>query len=153
MGNQNGRESGASDNPFPGRRRSVADPSPQNPSEEGTGRQDRPSAARNRASRTELSFLGIGSSARDRNRNREDEPFTHKETKAEREARRLERERAAREKEREKSTKEEHVDGGYLVTLGTYTGTEDFSKPTVRQLQVRDLMFRFLSSARANEIA
>jgi hypothetical protein len=32
--------------------------------------------------------------------------------------------------------KEEGVDGGYLVTLGTYTGTEDFSKPIVRQLMV-----------------
>lgn len=137
MGNQNGRESGASDNPYPGRRRSVADPSSHNQSADNDAgsRQDRSSAARNRASRTELSFLGIGASSRDRNRNREDEPFTHKETKAEREARRLERERAAREKERERSTAEEHVDGGYLVTLGTYTGTEDFSKPTVRQLQ------------------
>lgn len=134
MGNQNGRESGASDNPYPGRRRSVADPSSQNPTADNE-RQDRANAARNRASRAELSFLGIGSSARDRNRNREDEPFTHKETKAEREARKLERERAAREKERARSTAEEHVDGGYLVTLGTYTGTEDFSKPTVRQLQ------------------
>jgi hypothetical protein len=142
MGNQNGRESGASDNPYPGRRRSVADPSPQNPSgDNDSSRNDRPSAARNRTSRAELSFLGIGSSARTRERNREDEPFTHKETKAEREARRLERERAARAKEREKSTAEEHVDGGYLVTLGTYTGTEDFSKPTVRQLQVGSRRF------------
>jgi hypothetical protein len=32
--------------------------------------------------------------------------------------------------------REEHVDGGYLVTLGTYMGTEDYSKPVVRQLQV-----------------
>lgn len=36
--------------------------------------------------------------------------------------------------------KEEHVDGGYLVTLGTYTGTEDFSKPVVRQLQASRLL-------------
>lgn len=48
----------------------------------------------------------------------------------------MERERVAREKERERSLKEEHIDGGYLVTLGTYTGPEDFSKQTVRQLQV-----------------
>lgn len=39
--------------------------------------------------------------------------------------------------ERERSLKEEGVDGGYLVTLGTYTGPEDFSKPIVRQLMVR----------------
>lgn len=32
---------------------------------------------------------------------------------------------------------EEGVDGGYLVTLGTYIGPEDYSKPVVRQLQVR----------------
>lgn len=32
--------------------------------------------------------------------------------------------------------REEHVDGGYLVTLGVYTGAEDFSKPIVRQLQI-----------------
>jgi hypothetical protein len=32
--------------------------------------------------------------------------------------------------------REEHVDGGYLVTLGTYVGPEDFSKQIVRQLQI-----------------
>lgn len=32
--------------------------------------------------------------------------------------------------------KEEGVDGGYLVTQGVYVGTEDFSKPVVRQLMV-----------------
>jgi hypothetical protein len=57
-----------------------------------------------------------------------------RETRVEREARKLEKERLAREKERERSMKEESVDGGYLVTLGTYTGPEDFSKPVVRQL-------------------
>lgn len=40
-------------------------------------------------------------------------------------------------KERERSMREEGVDGGYLVTLGVYTGTEDFNKSIVRQLQVR----------------
>jgi hypothetical protein len=48
----------------------------------------------------------------------------------------LEKERVARAKERERSIKEEHVDGGFLVTMGVYTGTEDFSKPVVRQLMV-----------------
>jgi len=48
----------------------------------------------------------------------------------------LERERVARIAERERSMKEEHVDGGYLVTMGTYTGSEDFNKQIVRQLQV-----------------
>ncbi|KAF5024361.1 hypothetical protein F66182_3548 [Fusarium sp. NRRL 66182] len=77
--------------------------------------------------------IGVGSS---RNRDQQDAPFERRETKQEREARRLERERVLRAKERERSMREEHVDGGYLVTLGTYTGTEDFSKPVVRQLQI-----------------
>lgn len=59
-----------------------------------------------------------------------------RETRQEREARRLERESAARVKERERSMREEHVDGGYLVTQGVYTGTEDFNKVVVRQLMV-----------------
>ncbi|KAJ6789522.1 hypothetical protein PWT90_03103 [Aphanocladium album] len=90
--------------------------------------------SRHRASRGDTSFLGLSASGqRDR---RQNVPFEHRETKQEREARRLERERAARLKERERSLREEHVDGGYLVTLGTYTGTEDFSKPVVRQFQI-----------------
>jgi hypothetical protein len=48
----------------------------------------------------------------------------------------LEKERVARIKERERSMREEHVDGGYLVTQGVYTGTEDFNKAIVRQLMV-----------------
>lgn len=32
--------------------------------------------------------------------------------------------------------REEHVDGGYLVTQGVYVGTEDFNKAVVRQLMV-----------------
>lgn len=131
MGNASAKESGSSDSAYPGRRRSVIDPA--DPSINA----NRERSARNRVSRGDLSFLGLASSSsRDRQRDREDAPFEHKETRAEREARKLEKERAARLKERERSLKEENVDGGYLVTLGTYTGTEDFSKPTVRQLQV-----------------
>lgn len=63
-------------------------------------------------------------------------PEQRRETKQEREARKLEKERQERDKERERSLKEEHVDGGFLVTLGTYTGPEDFNKAVVRQLQV-----------------
>ena len=59
-----------------------------------------------------------------------------RETKQEREARKLEKERVVRARERERSLREESVDGGYLVTLGTYVGIEDYSKSTVRQLQV-----------------
>jgi hypothetical protein len=92
--------------------------------------------SRNRMSRGDLGgFLNL-QPARDRARDRQDAPFEHRETRQEREARRLDKERQARAKERERSIQEEHVDGGYLVTMGTYTGTEDFSKPVVRQLQV-----------------
>ncbi|KAL7797394.1 hypothetical protein V8C37DRAFT_309364 [Trichoderma ceciliae] len=86
--------------------------------------------------RTERSFLSLGSSSASRNRDRPDAPFEHRETKQEREARKLERERALRAQDRERSIREEHVDGGYLVTMGTYVGTEDFNKAVVRQLQV-----------------
>ena len=61
---------------------------------------------------------------------------TRRASKQEREARRLEIERVAREKERERSMREEHVDGGYLVTQGVYTGIEDYNKGIVRQLMV-----------------
>lgn len=95
-------------------------------------------SARNRGRRGELGLFGaIANNAASRDRDHQDSPFERRETKQEREARRLERERVARAKERERSIREEHVDGGYLVTLGTYTGTEDFSKPVVRQLLVR----------------
>lgn len=83
-----------------------------------------------RGSRHDITFLGLGSSSQP------DGPEVRKETKQEREARRLEKERVAREKERERSMKEEHVDGGYLVTQGVYTGTEDFNKAVVRQFMV-----------------
>ena len=83
------------------------------------------------SSRHDLSFLGIRSSS-----NITSDVPERRETKQEREARKLEKERVARVKERERSKREEHVDGGYLVTMGVYTGTEDFSKPIVRQLMV-----------------
>ncbi len=87
-----------------------------------------------RASRPDLSFLGIGSS------NPRNEAPERRETKQEREARKLERERAARLKERERSIKEEHADGGFLVTMGVYTGIEDFNKAVVRSLMVCHLV-------------
>ncbi|KPM40213.1 Protein SIP5 [Neonectria ditissima] len=90
------------------------------------------SRSRNRTSRPELNIFGLGSSS-SRNNERQDAPFERRETRQEREARKLEKERAARAKERERSIREEHVDGGYLVTLGTYTGTEDFSKPVIER--------------------
>ena len=59
-----------------------------------------------------------------------------RETKQEKEARKLERDRVNREKDRERSMRDEHADGGYLVTQGVYTGIEDFNKGIVRQLMV-----------------
>ncbi|KAI0155098.1 hypothetical protein GGR57DRAFT_86876 [Xylariaceae sp. FL1272] len=92
----------------------------------------RPGESSRRPSRPDLSMLGLTTTTS----REQDVPFERRETRQEREARKLERERAARLKERERSMKEEHVDGGYLVTMGVYTGIEDFSKPTVRQLQI-----------------
>ncbi|KYK56554.1 hypothetical protein DCS_03554 [Drechmeria coniospora] len=98
--------------------------------------------SRNRMSRADLTgFLSLQTASRDRQR--QDAPFERRETRQEREARRLERERVSRAKERERSMREEHVDGGFLVTLGTYTGTEDFSKPVVRHLQIERRMAPF----------
>lgn len=91
------------------------------------------SARSGRGSRHDLSFLGIGGGS---NTERDPALEPRRETKAEREARKLEKERVLRAQERERSVKEEGVDGAFLVTLGTYTGPEDFSKPVVRQLQV-----------------
>ena len=86
-----------------------------------------------RGSRPDLStLLHIRSSAQSDTAGLEN----RKETKQEREARKLERERIARVKERERSIREEHVDGGYLVTQGVYTGIEDYNKGIVRQLMV-----------------
>ncbi|KAH8732478.1 hypothetical protein GQ44DRAFT_602237 [Phaeosphaeriaceae sp. PMI808] len=85
-----------------------------------------------RTGRGSSSFLGIGGSSEPRDPALE----PRRETKAEREARKLEKERVLRAQERERSIREEGVDGGFLVTLGVYTGPEDFSKPTVRQLQI-----------------
>lgn len=82
-----------------------------------------------RGNRSDLFFLGIGSNSSPSGTER-------RETKQEREARKLEKERQARIKERERSLREENVDGGYLVTMGVYTGPEDFNKAIVRELMV-----------------
>lgn len=94
----------------------------------------RESSRRNRNTRHDLS--GLLGRAAGGSSSHADERHERKETKQEREARRLEKERVARLQERERSMKEEHVDGGYLVTMGTYVGPEDFNKQIVRQLMV-----------------
>ncbi|KAI5860901.1 hypothetical protein GGS23DRAFT_606663 [Durotheca rogersii] len=126
MGNTHTKEAGG------GRRTSHLDP---NGSSSGAGYHGDPSDRLRRASRPDLGGLGLpfGTSSSSRH---QDVPFEHRETRQEKEARRLERERVARAKERERSMREEHADGGYLVTMGVYTASEDFSKPVVRQLQL-----------------
>ena len=93
------------------------------------------SSGRRGGSQSNLGFLSLGGSSH-RDHNDHPAPERPRETKPEREARRAERERQARLKERERSMREESVDGGYLVTLGVYTGPEDFNKAVVRQLQI-----------------
>ena len=131
MGNNSTKESRGPDSPSSvGSRQHDSAAGPSSP----ISPTDRPhphlyTARSGRGSRHDLSFLGIGSSSNS------DTP-ERRETKQERERRKLEKERIAREQERERSIKEEHVDGGFLVTMGVYTGPEDFSKPVVRQLMV-----------------
>lgn len=85
-----------------------------------------------RGSRPDFSFLGIGGSTEPDASSLE----ARRENKQEREARKAEKERVARLKERERSMREEHVDGGFLVTQGVYVGPEDYNKSIVRQLMV-----------------
>ncbi|KAF2655884.1 hypothetical protein K491DRAFT_715882 [Lophiostoma macrostomum CBS 122681] len=137
MGNSQGKEARPSSSrgqSRPGNGRNPSSPTASGPS--GSSHHERTGSgvytSRNgRGSRHDLSFLGIGGSSE-----RDPALEPRRETKAEREARKLEKERALRAQERERSIREEGVDGGYLVTLGTYTGSEDFSKQVVRQLQV-----------------
>ncbi|KUI69995.1 Protein sip-5 [Cytospora mali] len=97
--------------------------------------------SRNRASRNDLgTLLGIGTIS---SSSRPDPSYERRETKQEREARRLERERIQRVKDRERSIREENVDGGYLVTMGVYVGPEDYSKQVVRQMQIERKMAPF----------
>lgn len=92
----------------------------------------RPQREPRRGSRADLSsLLGIGGNEPD-----VASLEARRESKAEREARKQEKEKQARLKERERSMKEEHVDGGYLVTQGVYVGAEDYNKPLVRQLMI-----------------
>lgn len=135
MGNSQGKES-QPERRGHGRRSSahnVSSPTTAGPAQDRSANNPYGNSRRDRGSRPDLSFLGIRSGD---NVERDPALEPRRETKAEREARKLERDRLLRAQERERSLKEEGVDGGYLVTLGVYTGPEDFSKPTVRQLQV-----------------
>jgi hypothetical protein len=134
MGNSQGKESQPA--PRGHTRRASAQPaSPTTPAPSAAAMERSASSGvyTSRNNRGSSSFLGIVGASEPRDPALE----PRRETKAEREARKLEKERILRAQEREKSLREEGVDGGYLVTLGVYTGPEDFSKPTVRQLQVR----------------
>ncbi|KAI1333622.1 hypothetical protein F5Y15DRAFT_339961 [Xylariaceae sp. FL0016] len=126
MGNTHGRESRGG--PRPAGRGPFSDVAGQSQGQDG----DRS----RRASRPDLTVLGLPFGSSSSSRQQPDAPFERRETKQEREARKLEKERAARVKERARSMKEEHVDGGYLVTMGVYTTSEDYNKAVVRQLQI-----------------
>lgn len=143
MGNNSSRESRGNDSAPHGYQASTSHgrSAPAHDSRPGglQAQSDGHSSVRNRISRGDLSMmlrLGSSSGAAPDSNSDQPTPEQRRETKQEREARRLERERVARIKERERSLREEHVDGGYLVTLGTYVGPEDFNKQIVRQLQV-----------------
>lgn len=133
MGNQQGKESrpGSSRGPSGARNHSTSGTSgaggPAGPSHDA--HDSSYNTRGGRGNRLDLPGFGLGTG--------EDGLGPRRETKAEREARKLEKERVLRAQERERSIREENVDGGYLVTLGTYTGPEDFNKGVVRQLQVR----------------
>lgn len=133
MGNSQGKEAQP---PPRGHARRASAQTPSSPTMAGpsVASHERSGSAvyRSRTDRGSTSFLGIGGSTEPRDPALE----PRRETKAEREARKLEKERALRLQERERSLREEGVDGGFLVTLGVYTGPEDYSKPMVRQLQV-----------------
>ncbi|KAI0401076.1 hypothetical protein F4802DRAFT_619142 [Xylaria palmicola] len=118
----------------PGSHHHASSTDPGGSSHVGSARHGEPPTTR-RASRPDLGPLGNAIAGSSSSR-QQDVPFERRETKQEREARKLEKERVARIKERERSMREEHVDGGYLVTMGIYTASEDFSKPAVRQLQI-----------------
>lgn len=113
---------------------SQASPTSPNGPYSGGGPQVIYSSRHGRSSRSELStLLGINTGHNDR-----EQPELRRETKAERDAKKIERERINREKERECSMREESVDGGFLVTQGVYTGMEDYNKSIVRKLMVRN---------------
>ncbi|KAF4635961.1 hypothetical protein G7Y89_g2131 [Cudoniella acicularis] len=127
MGNNSTKESRGPDSPFANSHRHPESNGASGPASP-TDRNHPYTSRGTRGGRPDLSFLGLGSS--------NNEVPERRETKQEREARKLEKERLARIKERERSIKEEHVDGGYLVTMGVYTGHEDFNKSVVRQLMI-----------------
>ncbi len=140
MGNSATKEQRSAPSNFrPGDSRRPSEPtnsgpsSPTNDSNVDRSIQQLYSSRHGRGSRTDLSsFLGLGTGVeRDLSG-----PDGRRETKQEREARKLEKERVLRERERESSMREENVDGGYLVTQGVYTGIEDYNKIVVRQLMV-----------------
>ncbi|KAK3316647.1 hypothetical protein B0H66DRAFT_300251 [Apodospora peruviana] len=140
MGNASTKESRGGDAAHRGHQAGFA---PGVESGAGTSVQsDRSSNRRGRVSRGDLGgILGLGPTGGSGSHS--DAPYERRETKQEREARKLERERVARLAERERSMREEHVDGGFLVTMGTYTGLEDFNKQIVRQLQIERKMAPF----------
>ncbi|ROW01280.1 hypothetical protein VMCG_05870 [Cytospora schulzeri] len=145
MGNTNGKESRSGDaGGSSGHRHHRTSLAPAfDPSASSHDRSSSSHRSRNRSSRNDLgTLLGIGPMSSSSS-SRPDPSYERRETKQEREARRLERERIQRVKDRERSIREESVDGGYLVTMGVYVGPEDYSKQVVRQIQIERKMAPF----------
>ncbi|KAA8892787.1 hypothetical protein FN846DRAFT_626080, partial [Sphaerosporella brunnea] len=70
--------------------------------------------------------------------------------KAAKEARRKQREEE-RQRERERSRMEESIDGGFLVTHGVYSGTEDFKDRIVRHLMIQRRLSPFFKGLRDHD--
>ncbi|EPS43235.1 hypothetical protein H072_2727 [Dactylellina haptotyla CBS 200.50] len=140
MGNTSTKESrGASPPPHHHHRnsRSFSGPSSSSfaPEMERSGTSSLRLGRRHRGENFEAALLGLNlnHSHRERERERDEGPYkSREERRAEREAEK----KKEREKERERSMAEESIDGGYLVTVGVYTGVEDYNLKIVRQLQI-----------------
>ncbi|KAF3104060.1 SNF1-interacting protein, variant 2 [Orbilia oligospora] len=141
MGNTSTKESrGASPPPHHQHRNSRSFSGPSSsayaPDMERAGSSSLRLGRRHRGENFEAALLGLNLAQhrdRERERERDEGPYkTREERRAEKEAER----RKEREKERERSMAEESVDGGYLVTVGVYTGPEDYNLKVVRQLQI-----------------
>ncbi|KAK6332085.1 SNF1-interacting protein [Orbilia javanica] len=150
MGNTSTKESrGASPPPHHQHRNSRSFSGPSSsayaPEMERVGASSLRLGRRHRGENFEAALLGLNLAQhrdreREREREREEGPYkTREERRAEKEAER----RKEREKERERSMAEESVDGGYLVTVGVYTGPEDYNLKVVRQLQIERRMAPF----------
>ncbi|EPQ67095.1 BgtA-20845 [Blumeria graminis f. sp. tritici] len=136
MGNTNTKESRGSEIPFTPRNHEITGAKSQSANHDDRDRDRSHTSRSERGSRNETMTIGVSLGSNSAGSER-------RESKQEREAKKLEKERQIRIVEREKSLREENVDGGYLVTMGIYTGIEDFNKVIVRKLIIERKMAPF----------